>query len=455
MDKAYIQELQEQGNAPSFLMENAHRRKEWEHLTDGLNDYDRLVLETLLENTKKWIMYETTMTGHVGTFTTYAFPLIRRIWPGLFANELVATQPIPMPTAMIFFIDFEYGNAFNTGPGVLNTALDTTMDPLGSTFNPFYAGGRARGDYLGLGNGTETQFTLNAFPIIDNTELVYVSGVLQADPGDYSINNATGVITFTVAPLDGDAVTADYQLANVVQEGGEPNRINLRISSDSVEAETKKLKAEWTIEAQQDLMAYHGLSAESELMTVVSDTVRREVDQLIITDLRNAAQSAGGAGNVNWSSAIGPAYNGSQREWNLTLYDALIDANQLIYSRRMVNANWIVAGSDACTRLEKLEGFTEQHRDWAVTGMGMERFGVLKNRFTVYKDPWAAGDSILMGYKGNTMFDTGYVYSPYIPLYVTPTIIDVNNFTPRRGIMSRYARKLISNDFYATVTITP
>ncbi len=457
MEKDQIQEMLAKGQAvPSFLHEDKVRKQKWEHLTDGLKDYDRLALETLFENTEKWIQYETTMTGHVGTFTTYAFPIIRKVWPSLFANELVSVQPIPMPTAMIFYIDFEYGTDFgNTGDNP-DTRADTTMDNMGGNFNPFYAGGYVRGDFLGFGDGSEDTFSLTYFPAADGTELVYVDGQLQVAGDDYDFGTGFDEITFTSGsiPADGAAVVVDYRLAAAVVEGGEPNRINLRITSDSVFAEDKKLKAEWTIEAQQDLMAYHGLSAENELTKMVSDNLFREIDQLILMDLRSAAASAGGAGVINWSGTIAPNYNGSQREWDLTLYDALLDANQLIYNRRMVNANWIVAGSNACTRLEKLEGFTEQHRDWAVTGMGVERFGVLKNRFTVYKDPWAAPDSMLMGYKGNNMFDTAYVYSPYIPIYTTPTIIDPNNFTPRKGIMSRYARKTISNDFFAVINIT-
>ncbi len=468
MDKAQLEELQAQNTGPSFLQENEMRRKKWEHLTDDLSDYDRLSLETLFENTQKWIQYETTTTGNVGTFTTYAFPIIRKIWPNMFASELVSVQPIPMPTAMIFYLDFEYGASdatpwgFNEG-GTPAIPADTQMDgyPATQNFSPLYAGGYIRGDFAGTGDGSEDTFELTYGPVEAESELVYVDGTLVSSD-DYTLivdggagtNNGRIVFDSAQEPANGAAVTVDYRLEAAVNEGGEPNRINLRIASDSVFAETKKLKAEWTIEGQQDLNAYHNLNMESELMNVVSNTVRREIDQLILMDLRSAAASAGGAGVVNWSSAIGAGYNGSQREWDLTLYDALIDANQLIYNRRGVNANWIVAGPNACSRLEKLEGFTEQHRDWAITGMGMERFGVLKNRFTVYKDPWAAADSILMGYKGNTMFDTGYVYSPYIPLYTTPTIIDANNFTPRKGIMSRYARKLISNNFYASVNIT-
>jgi hypothetical protein len=453
MSKELLEQLEAQGHsAPSFLHENEARRNKWAHLTEGLDDYKRLSLETLFENTQQWMINETTDTGNIGTFTTYAFPMIRRVMPDLFANELVSVQPIPMPTAMIFYIDFEYGSALNLAESPVLSGGERV--DLKANFHPLYSGGAVRGDLVGLGDAYEDTFQTVYRPFVANSELVYVDGVLQSPSVDYTATEATGTIVFEAGsiPADGAAVTVDYQVAPV--EGGNPREIDLRISSDSVYAETKRLKAQWTIEAQQDLMAYHGLDAENELMGVVASTVRREIDQLILGDLRTAASLPTGAGNVSWSSTIGGSFNGSQREWNATLYDAIIDANALIYNKRMVNATWIVAGSAACTRLEKLEGFTEVHRDWAVSGMGLERFGVLKNRFNVYKDPWAAADSMLVGYKGSSMFETGYIYAPYQPLYTSPVIIDPNDFTPRRGIMSRFARKLVDPSFYATVTIS-
>ncbi len=451
-----LEELEQNGmQAPSFLRENEKRRAKWAHLTDDLDDYQRLCLETMLENTQGWVN-ETTMTGNVGTFTTYSYPLIRRVMPSLFANELVSVQPIPMPTGMVFYLDFEYGDAFNRDGAPVVAAGDRV--DLQANFNPLYSGGAVRGEILFIGDGSIDSAFVNYFPFTANSELVYVNGNLLTAGVHYVADAATGEIdldagsdAFGAPDLD-DVVTVDYQMDPA--EGGLPRQIDLRISSDSVYAETKKLRAQWTIEASQDLQAYHGLDAESEIMTVVGNQVKREIDQSILGDLRVAANATvGGAGNVNWSATIAPDYNGSQREWDMTIYDAIIDANALIYNRRMVNANWIVASSDVCTRLEKLEGFTEVHRDWAVSSMGMERFGVLKNRFNVIKDPWAPANSLLMGYKGNTMMETGYIYAPYRPLYMSPTIIDTNDFTPRRGIMSRYARKLVDPGFYASVTV--
>ena len=449
MDKAYLEELKSNNQLPSFLHEDAVRRKRWEHLTDDLSDYQRLALETVLDNTAKWIMQETTTTGDIGTFTTYAFPLIRRIMPSLFANELVSVQPMPMPTGKVFYLDFKYGSDLAMTNSNAITAGERV--DLQDNFNPLYTGGYVRGDYLGVGDGTNETFEFTYADVDDTSVVVFVDGEV-VDPDAYSITG-DDTVDFNSAPAEGAVVTANYQIDLYLGEGEYPREIDFEITSDSVDAEARRLQAEWTIEAQQDLMAYHGLGAESEVMAVVQRQVTREIDRQIIEHLDWAARHANGGGNVSWSGTIAPDYNGSQREWNLTLYDAIVDANQLIYDKRMVNANWIVCGSNAATRLEKLEGFTEVHRDWAMTGMGMERFGVLKNRFNVYKDPWFPTDQMLIGYKGQGMFETGYVFAPYELLYVTPLIVDTN-MKAKRGIMSRYGRKLVDPGYYATISIS-
>ena len=162
-------------------------------------------------------------------------------------------------------------------------------------------------------------------------------------------------------------------------------------------------------------MAYHGLSAESELLAVLGDQIRREIDRTIINDLYDNAS----AGNVNWSAEAPSDFSGSDREYRMTLYDAIIDANTLIYKRRYRNANWIVADPDTCSLLEKLDGFKELNNDAGVggAGLGVEQFGILRNRFTVYKDPWATANKLLLGYKGHLHGDWLCICS-YIPLYL-------------------------------------
>ena len=426
------------GRTPSFLQEDKIRQERWAHLTEGLQDYDRLAVETLLDNAKRWEMYETSQARNVGTFTTFAYPLIRRVFPNLIANDLVSVQPMTQPTGLIFFLDFLYGTT--KGDVTAGDRIDNS-----AAFSPYYSGGRVIGELAGAGTGAEQTLQLKHYPVVENSEVVYVDGVPSSN---YTLTNDTGALVIT-ATQDA-AITVDYQVGP--GEGEDVPEIDFNMTSTSVTAESKKLKAVWTLEAQQDLMAYHGLSAESELLAVLADQIRREIDREIISDL--AAKAS--AGNVSWSATVPENYNGSEREYSMTLYDAIIDANTLIYKKRYRNANWIVADPDTCSRLEKLDGFKELNNEAGLggAGLGIERFGILRNRFTVYKDPWATANRMLLGYKGNTFMETGYVYAPYIPLYTTPVIVDPNDFSPRRGVMTRFAKKCVAPDFYATVTIT-
>lgn len=457
MDFEALKEQMRSGEMPSFLVENKQRRERWAHLTEGVDDYQRLVLETLLDNAQKWVLSETSDTSNVQMFTTYGFPLIRRVFPNLIANELVSVQPISMPTAMIFYLDFEYGNArfgVNAGAVIGEYNVDPITGEHTYTFSPKYGGGMVRGLLIGTGDNSTTEFTVSALPnaaellpALVGSATVYVDGTPQPFT---EIDADTGTYELLDAPPLGAAVTVDYSTATPTEGGDDIPEIDFNMRSASVTAETKKLKARWTLESQQDLMAYHGINAEIELLAALGDEIRREIDRTIINDLlRNAT-----GGNVTWSSQIAPGFNGSEREWRMTLYDAIIDANNLIYKKRYRNASWIVADPDTCARLEKLDGFTEVKQEWAGgAGMGVERFGILRNRFQVYKDPWFPPNRMLLGHRGSNMFETGYIYAPYVPLYTTPVFMDPNDMVPRRSVMSRYACKPVITDLYATVQI--
>jgi hypothetical protein len=354
-----------------LIVENDQRRQKWAYLTEGLDDTKRLQTEVLLDNMAK-ALSETSFMGNVGPFVTFAFPLIRRIFPKLIAQSLCSVQPMTQPTGKVFFLDFKYG---------------TTK------------GGISAGDRL-----------------------------------DQKGN-----------------VAKDY--ADRTPETGEVAEVNFDIGSDSVDAEEKALKASWTIEAQQDLKAYHGLDAESELMAVLSDEIIREIDILIIDDMTANAT----AGNVNWNinaPDTAPWTNLDPKVYKATLYDAIVDANNLIFKKRYRNATWLVADSDTCTRLEKLEGFKlAETVDDAIFNIGIHQFGVLRNRWVVYKHPWYQGNKILVGFKGASWLDTGYVYAPYIPLYTTPLIVHPDTLKPIRGMMSRFGRKVVHGNCFATVTL--
>jgi len=365
-------------NARKYLIEeNDQRRQMWAYLTEGLDPERRLQLEVLLDNTQRNFfmgkpLVEASTLANVGAFATFAFPMIRRIFPKLIAQSLCSVQPMTQPTGKVFFLDFKYGTA---------------------------KGGIGEGDRL----------------------------------------DQKG------------SVAKNY--ADRTPETGEVAEINFDIGSADVSAEEKALKASWTIEAQQDLKAYHGLDAESELMVVLSDEIVREVDMIIIDDMVASAT----AGNVNWNINMpneAPWINIDPKIYKATLYDAIVDANNLIFKKRYRNATWIIADSDTCTRLEKLEGFklTETVDD-ALFNIGIHQFGVLRNRWVVYKHPWFQANKMLVGFKGASWMDTGYVYAPYIPLYTTPLIVHPDTFKPIRGMMSRYGRKVIHGDCFATVTL--
>jgi hypothetical protein len=268
-----------------------------------------------------------------------------------------------------------------------------------------------------------------------------------------------------------DQATADDSVAEVrspnyatTTESGTVQELDLKITNETVTAIEKKLKAIWTVELEQDLMAYHGLNAETELMTVLQEQIVREIDGLIITALLAGAGGSGygtgtGAGNVNWNingQLAGDTSTTFLKDYKRTLYEAVVDASNLIYKKRYRYANWIIGHPDTIVRLEKLEEFRfSPANDPSEFAIGRHLSGTLNDRYRVYKDPFfPVTNKLLMGYKGNTWTDSVGFYSPYIPLYVTPKIVDTNDFTPRKGLMTRFAYGTLIKDGLATVTLT-
>ena len=244
--------------------------------------------------------------------------------------------------------------------------------------------------------------------------------------------------------------------------------IDIKVEAVPVVAETRKLRARWSPELAQDLNAYHSLDAEVELTQILSEQVALEIDREILNDLLTQASAA----NYYWSRAPGRFLNketgrvsdvgtftGTVREWYETLVETIIDvANQIHRKTLRGSANFIVVGPDVATILEASVFYKPSYSidgDGQVgAGMviGAERVGQLSNRFTVYKDPYFPRNKVLVGYKGGSYLETGYVYAPYVPLIVTPTIFQAEDFTPRKGVMTRYGKKMVRSDFYGTVT---
>jgi len=281
-------------------------------------------------------------------------------------------------------------------------------------------------------------------------------------------------ITYSVVPVDFDR--GDFEDRNPpkgtkdgtsgINEGTDLNipEIDLELRSEAIVAKTRKLKAVWTPELAQDLNAYHSIDAEAELTAMLSDYISLEIDLEILDMLRSNALTTD-----YWSTVIGEEYNPNTGNWG-------VDGNALAYQKntwfqtlgtklnKVSNkihqltlrggANFIVASPDVCTILESIPAFTvSADKDAPKFAAGVTQVGALANRYTVYKNPYMTSNEILMGYRGNNFLETGAVYAPYVPLIMTPLVYDPQNFTPRRGVMTRYAKKMVRPEYYGRIFI--
>ena len=293
---------------------------------------------------------------------------------------------------------------------------------------------------------------------------------------DISASYAVGA-SLNVNSTDGDTLTIPTFESDF---GSSPSPaipdIDIKIESIAVTAQTRKLRARWSPELAQDLNAYHSLDAEVELTQILSEQIALEIDREILGDLLAQARGAnyywsrmpgkfvnketGTAQNKASTLAAGPTFTGTVREWYETLTETIIDvANQIHRKTLRGSANFIVTSPEVSTIFEasvlykpnySLDGQGQVGNPFT---LGAAPIGTLSNRFTVYKDPYFPRNKILVGYKGGSYLETGYVYAPYVPLIVTPTIFAPEDFTPRKGVMTRYGKKMVRADFYGTVTV--
>jgi len=331
-----------------------------------------------------------------------------------------------------------------------------------------------------VGDWDGTNFTPNPFSTNPRILLV-VSGAVLAG-GDTAGHLSA---SYAIADAVTDSVTGEGAGSTLVipsfesDFGADPNpvipEVDIKIESIAVTATTRKLRARWSPELAQDLNAYHSLDAEVELTQILSEQIALEIDREILNDLLTEARGAnyywsrspgkfvnkttGAAIQLASSLAIGPQFTGTVREWYETLVETIIDvANEIHRKTLRGSANFIVVSPEVATIFEasvlykpaiKIDG---DGQVGAPFSLGAEAIGSLSNRFTVYKDPYFPRNKILVGYKGGSYLETGYVYAPYVPLIVTPTIFAPEDFTPRKGVMTRYGKKMVRADFYGTVT---
>tara|TARA_R110002072_G_scaffold128286_2_gene265903 strand:- start:966 stop:2777 length:1812 start_codon:yes stop_codon:yes gene_type:complete len=244
--------------------------------------------------------------------------------------------------------------------------------------------------------------------------------------------------------------------------------INIKVDSTAITAQTKKLKAKWTPELGQDLNAYHNLDAEVELTSILSEQIALEIDREILADLVNGAT----AGTMYWSrspglfvnrstgaelgaSSAAPDFTGTVSEWYETLIETINDVSAQIHRKTLRGgANFVVCSPEVANILEFTAGFRANVTADADKGeIGANKVGSLSRKFDVIVDPYFPRNVVLVGRKGSSFLESGYVYAPYVPLQVTPTIFGVEDFVPRKGVMTRYAKKMVRPDMYGIVIV--
>tara|TARA_Y100001937_G_scaffold126680_1_gene196587 strand:- start:12143 stop:13876 length:1734 start_codon:yes stop_codon:yes gene_type:complete len=536
-------------------------------LLEGLDtQHDKATMSRLLENQAKELLREasTMEAGNVEGFASVAFPIVRRVFAGLIANDLVSVQPMSLPSGLIFFLDFSYGTAGRLGSattdsiygqGVLGSevtgGVQLTSENLDKQPYGFSSAYSSPTGEIAVGAAASATFTvvLDGFTAahaiggtgFDASKINYDPDLLSEHDGKFLLqvsclwsdletgNNelnrkhvsqvflpmdtidgiaftqvrrltsisADGLtITFTYlcdsqlvdAAVDADlnnAVAGEYPIKDTFGDGnglgsvqgglvwGLENEeaipeIDIKVDSIAITAMTKKLKAKWTPELGQDLNAYHNLDAEVELTSILSEQIALEIDREILADLVNGAT----AGKFYWSRSPGlfvdrttgaevgagvaaPDFTGTVSEWYETLIETINDVSAQIHRKTLRGgANYVVCSPEVANILEFTSGFRANVAADADKGMiGAQKTGSLSRKFDVIVDPYFPRNAILVGRKGGSFLESGYVYAPYVPLQTTPTIFGVEDFVPRKGVMTRYGKKMVRPDMYGMVIV--
>jgi len=533
--------LTNNSNPMSRLLEETRQLQgKWEKtgLLEGLSGTDKANMSVLLENQAQQLISEATSTGtstNSEQWAGVALPLVRRVFAEIAAKEFVSVQPMNLPSGLIFYLDFKYGNA-RGGKTSGESLFGGTLKKLGSTdsaVNGLYGAGEysytinPSSSVITVTDATtvwaDTNFDADASASVAAGKYKTLTWNIGANGGNWDLN-AVRSFTFTSQSADsyvlprftkvynaGTAASPNYYLTAVVTASActasaaamgvsgskQPTdttrgdfedttggnslstigipEVNLELKSEPIVAKTRKLKAVWTPELAQDLNAYHSIDAEAELTALLSEYVSMEIDLEILDMLLTAAP---GETTEAWSAKIGTEFtktidsNGNavftriedsaanrtayvKSTWFQTLGNKIQRASNKIHQLTLRGgANFMVVSPDVATILESIPGFiVGTDGDSAKFAMGVSKVGSFASRFQVYKNPYMVENQILVGFRGSNFLESGAVYSPYVPLVQTPLVYDPINFTPRRGVMTRYAKKVVRPEFYGKILI--
>jgi len=554
----------------------------WDKLgfLDGLKGHVKENMAQLYENQASYLINEAAASDSSGSFETVVFPIVRRVFSKLLANDIVSVQAMNLPIGKLFYFVPKIQNRTDAGahrqpfgaPGNENGAVDAGYDTGKNLYDRFYEGDTPNSDPAGLfdyskgrfsaqtgtldpviwngdslsavtlgvalgkavnndttaisggtvrslifqltgfssagagkligpdgnemdteeflsslelregtaayknfrvvtqkygkgivnyGSETSTSFYNGANPgpggkfddICDVTGKIYLEADLAVpvEIGTDSIDGYTGTLIES-----GDTFTAEYRVYETLEFEDAIGEVSFDLEAVTVSVTERKLRAQWSPELAQDVSAFHNIDAEAELTALLSEQVAAEIDREILRDLRKGAAWSLRWDYNGWKRLNNGSVNYNQKDWNQTLITAINQISAQIHKSTLRGgANWIVVSSEISAIFDDLEYFHVSNAapDQDNYNMGIERVGTLSGRYQVYRDPYFPPNTVLLGHKGSSLLDTGYVYAPYVPLQLTPTMYNPFNFTPIKGIMTRYAKKMVNNRFYGKITV--
>jgi len=409
--------------------------------------------------------------------------------PGRYAytiNDHTSSVSITVASASISDINFDTGNSNDPVAQSLSASYAAGNLYTVSTTNLTAQAVASFGSYPDL-NAVRSFMPISPNQIItwfpgftkfNGTEAVFVISASNTAAPVLALG-ASASVNYSLQPTDTSRGDFEDRLGKVAETDTGLNKdigipeVNLVLNSEPIVAKTRKLKAVWTPELAQDLNAYHSVDAEAELTALLSEYVSMEIDLEILDMLINNAPAIN---KERWSARLnreiiktglnsysivdqvtaGAGGYYTKATWYQTLGNKVQKVSNKIHQLTLRGgANFMVVGPDVATILESIPGFVvNTDGDSAKFAMGVSRVGSFASRFQVYKNPYMQENLILMGFRGNNFLETGAVYSPYIPLIQTPLVYDPVNFTPRRGVMTRYAKKIVRPEFYGLIYVS-
>ena len=538
--------------------------KKWDELgfLDGLDGHQKDNIAQLYENQASYLINEAAVSDASGSFETVVFPIIRRVFSKLLANDIVSVQAMNLPIGKLFYFvpkiqERTAGNGHYAPYGIPGGAGGTsaTTGYTGTNlYDRFYEGSDSNDQGLfDYSKGSFTSITATVADMITfsagvastqsaiatgtsvSNVILKVSGFTQtgagklAGPngnemdteeflaslqvqcsqvmaGDLPINLVTnkygkGIVEYGQKTsgitgkfndiCDGDGfiyISVDLQsysatsgFSDYVVAGStlaktdfavtyrqyaslefedEIGEVSFDLESVTVSVTERKLRASWSPELAQDVSAFHNIDAEAELTALLSEQIAAEVDREILRDLRKGAAWTAKWDYNEWkygASGNTPFQGYTQKDWNQTLVTKVNQISAQIHKTTLRGgANWIVVSSEVSAVFDDLEYFHVSNAapEQDSYNMGIEKIGSLAGRYQVYRDPYFPAGKILIGHKGKSLLDAGYVYAPYVPLQLTPTMYNPFNFTPIKGIMTRYAKKMVNNRYFGLINVS-